>query len=500
MDQNDIPPRIDANPFPTSIDDHTIAGETAARFAPPAPESGGSGAGGAGPLSGVGSGSHGEPPAPDLPAAPDLPGGLVPPGKGEQESRNPPPRKGVLGRALARDVPRPPFAGRTLGRAEVEQILAVARENGRQGGIDLRGTDLRDADLSRLNLAGVRLGDDDPLATDSERRDLAAQMDRVNLAGANLAGAIAPGVSFVGANLHAAQLAQANCAGASFAAAHLAEANLSGAQLTDADLTGVNLSGAQLAGAVLVGAHMQKADLRGAHLENADLGLTNLLGADLRHAYCNDQTHLGGAYLRHVAIDGMYLRDLDLTAIDWSPVRRLGDELAADAAASNAQPPAYRVAARVYRRLGLALRGQGMSAEGSRYLARARIMESCALAAEVRERWRSHRYLAALFGFVRWVGATIQGAVTGYGEHPVWVVGWAVVALFLFAALYVINGVQLGTALLASGSALIGRGYVQAPDLLSAPGVIGVLTLVESAVGTILELLFVLALARKTLG
>ncbi|HKD75790.1 MAG TPA: pentapeptide repeat-containing protein, partial [Ktedonobacterales bacterium] len=302
-----------------SIDEQPVAGETAAQFAPSVS------------------------------------------GMAEQEPRNPP-RKGLLGRAMTRDIPRPPFAGRKLGRGEVEQILAVTRETGRQGAIDLRGVDLRDADLSRLNLAGARLGDDDPLATDGERRDLAAQMDRANLAGTNLAGAIAPGVGFAEANLQAAQLVHANCAGARFAGASLAEANLTGAQLTDADLTGANLAGAQLAGAVLVGAHMQKTFLRGAHLESADLGLTNLMGADLRHAYCNDQTHLGGAYLRHVAIEGLHLRDLDLTAIDWSPVKRLGDELAADAEASNAQAPAYRAAARVYRRLGLALRGQGMSA------------------------------------------------------------------------------------------------------------------------------------------
>ena len=52
-------------------------------------------------------------------------------------------KKNLLSRVLTRDIPKPAFAGRKLGRAEVERILAVAQDANKPGAIDLRGADLR---------------------------------------------------------------------------------------------------------------------------------------------------------------------------------------------------------------------------------------------------------------------------------------------------------------------------------------------------------------------
>lgn len=423
------------------------------------------------------------------------------------DTHEPPPdaplRKSVLRRVLTRDIPKPPFAGKKLGRAEVERLLAVAADGGRPGALDLRGADLREADLTRLNLAGVKLGDDDPLATDEERNELAARLDRAQLAATNLEGAIANGVSFEGANLRAVRLTGANLMYARLSGAFLAEAQMSGARLTEANLTEATLTEANLAGAVLVGATLSHARMRGAHLEGADLGLANLEGADLRHTYCDDQTYFGGVRLREASLDGMRFRDTDLTAIDWGVVRRLGEEIEANQALPAARAPAYRVAARAYRRLGVALRAQGMTPEGHRFAARARQMEERALWAETRDRWRGRRYLPTLVSAIRWLATASQGAVTAFGQRPLLALGWGAITWVIFACILSFLTAEhpdIGTALILSGGALVGRGYVSVPDLALAPGLPAFLSVIEALIGTLLELLGAITLARKTLG
>jgi hypothetical protein len=93
--------------------------------------------------------------------------------------------------------------------------------------------------------------------------------------------------------------------------------------------------------------------------------------------------------------------------------------------------------------------------------------------------------------------------VTGYGEQPARALGWGIGVLALFALLFTFTAatpVTFGAALLTSGSALLGHGYTEVPALAAAPSLVTMLTIVESACGTVLELLFILALARKTQG
>ena len=409
----------------------------------------------------------------------------------------------VFKRALTRELTRAPFAGKRLSRADVERLITNAFAKDGATEIDLRGVDLRGVDLSYLNLANVRLGDDDPLATDEERRASAAQLDGANLAGASLAGAIALGVSLAGANLRAATLRGANLLNANLSGAYLTEADLTGARLTEAILTDVQCAGARFTDAVVVGAKLSNADLSGAHFEGTDLGLANLAGADLRQAYCDEHTYLGGALLQGAQLDGLRLRGTDLTVVDWEAVRTFGEETNAASALLPAKPGGFRLAARVYRRIGLALRAQGMTTEGNRFTARARYMEERALWHEAALRWQGRRAIPTLFAVGRWSGSAIQGMVTGYGEQPARAIGWAAATLALFALLFMLvtpKNISIGQALVTSGGALLGRGYVTVPQVLLAPGWPAALALAEAAIGTTLELLFVLALARKTLG
>ncbi|MBA3823581.1 MAG: pentapeptide repeat-containing protein [Ktedonobacterales bacterium] len=409
----------------------------------------------------------------------------------------------IFQRVLTRKPTHAPFAGKRLGREEVERIITIALETGGTKGVDLRGTDLRGVDLSHFNLANALLGDDDPLATDAERQASAARLDGANLAGASLAGATALGVSLEGANLRAANLRGANLMGANLAGAYLIEADLAGARLTEAIFTDTQCTGARFDDAVVVGAKLLRANLSSAHFEGTDLGLAHMTGADLRQAYCDEHTYLGGALLGGAQLDGLRLRGTDLTVLDWGAVRTFGEESDAVGAPLPAKPNGFRLAARVYRRIGLALRAQGMTTEGNRFTARARLMEERALWHEVALRWQARRALPALGALGRWSGGAVQGLATGYGEHPSRAIAWGLGMLVLFALLFmaVIPGqISLGTALVTSGGALLGRGYVTVPQLLLTPGWPAALALIESAIGTTLELLFVLALARKTLG
>ena len=115
--------------------------------------------------------------------------------------------------------------------------------NGEEGGekADLRGADLRWANLYRANLR------------------------EADLYGANLNGA----------NLSKADLRVANLSGA----------NLRGVDLSVTDLSGANLSEADLSGANLYRANLSGADLRSVDLSEADLRKADLNGANLRGTY-----------------------------------------------------------------------------------------------------------------------------------------------------------------------------------------------------------------------
>jgi uncharacterized protein YjbI with pentapeptide repeats len=406
-------------------------------------------------------------------------------------------------RAMTREPPPSPFAGKQLGRAEVERVIAVNAETGSRHGIDLRGADLRGADLSRLDLTGARLGDDDPLATEAERTASAANLDGAQLIGANLVGAILAGASLVGANLRGANLEEANLMGAHLIGAYLSDALLVGARCTEVILVDAQCENTHFDDAILVGAKLMGANLRGAHLEGADLGLAQLDGTDLRQAFCSERTYLGGALFQGALIDGLRLHDVDLTVVDWERVRTIGEEFEAKESLLPARPAAFRATAHSYRRLGLALRAQGLTAEGNRFTARARYMEERALAAETRIRWQGRRVFPAIRSAWRWVRYAIQGAVTAYGERPARALFWLAGVFVICAVLFMLispGHPTFGTALLLSGSALLGRGYAAIPQAVVAPGWSSLLAILEAGVGTVLELLFVLALARKTLS
>ncbi|MBI3760007.1 MAG: pentapeptide repeat-containing protein, partial [Deltaproteobacteria bacterium] len=144
--------------------------------------------------------------------------------------------------------------------------------------LDLRGRDLRYADLTDSKLIKVRLGADD--------RGRAA----------NLSGALLTNATLISAEARA-QFHGANLRGARLQGADLIWAKLQGADLSDALLQGAKLNGAQLQGANLLSANIQGADLSQVHLEGALLISARLQGVNLRGAQLQGAT-LVSAYLQ----------------------------------------------------------------------------------------------------------------------------------------------------------------------------------------------------------
>jgi uncharacterized protein YjbI with pentapeptide repeats len=409
------------------------------------------------------------------------------------------PRQATLSRIMQRDISAPPYLNKRLTRADIEQLFSTTPPEK----IDLRGADLRELDLSHLNLSGIRLGEDDPLASDTERRDFAARLDRAHLANANLSGAIAPNVTFTGANLQGVVLTRANLMNADLAEAYLANADLKGARLTDANFTEATLVDAILDDTIAVGTNFSRARMRGAYLSGADLGMANLIEADLRHAAFDEQTHCGSIALRGSYLNGIRLRDMDLTVIDWSTVPSIGEEVEAHNAIPNTRVSSYRIASRTYRRLSLALGAQGLSKECSRFAAKSRNMDRRAIWFEYRESMKAHRYFTAIRHYFRWINSLLQKMVTSYGEHPGWALGWAVIFIFLFAGIFNMllpDRMTFEQSILVSASALLGHGYASLPTLFSSSWIIPSVSIFESILGSVLLLLFVLALSRKTIG
>ncbi len=244
------------------------------------------------------------------------------------------------GRYRFKDIDSP------LSRADIEWLLARHAAAGEEhtGGLDLRGADLRRLHLQGLPLAALRGGlgaDEWPLATDEQRDMAAVRLEKADLRGAHLEGAILCG-------------------------AHLEEADLRGAHLE-----GANLRGAHLASANLKGAHLEGTDLREAHLEGKE-GFPK--PADLRTAFMSETTRLAGIILGNekyglAPVADVHWNNVNLAAVDWSQVSRLGDEHATQWKL----PGEYLAAIRANRQLAAALRAQGLYEDADHFMYRAHV-------------------------------------------------------------------------------------------------------------------------------
>jgi uncharacterized protein YjbI with pentapeptide repeats len=197
---------------------------------------------------------------------------------------------------------------------------------------DLRGANLRGAQLQQANLRRAQLQEADLQHAQLREADLRrAQLQK--------------------ADLQHAQLREANLDHVQLRGAYLQHAELQGADLSDAELQGANLGGAQLQGANLRSAHLEGANLRSAHLEGANLGGAQLQeailgGAQLQKAWLR-RVQLQGADLRDAQLQGADLRDAQLQGADLRDAQLQGADLGgarlqkAQCNAETAWPPGF---------------------------------------------------------------------------------------------------------------------------------------------------------------
>ncbi len=275
-------------------------------------------------------------------------------------------------------------------------------------------------------------------------------LEGANLREAHLAGAFLRGVHLEAANLSGAHLERAYLPQAHLEGADLSEAHLAGVFLREAHLEGANLIVAHLKEASLREAHLEQADLRGAHLEGAGLTGTHLEGAYLHGA------HLERATLRGAQMDGKTLLQnatvakppsllgrlfprntstalgdirwggvgtVDLTAVKWSHVARLGDEREAGFLDGT---EAHATVVRAYRQLAAQLRAQGLSEVADRFSYRAQIRQRSVLLRQ----WRLGQYLLSWF----------LALLAGYGYQPIRTILVYLLMVAGFAATYFAYG------------------------------------------------------------
>jgi uncharacterized protein YjbI with pentapeptide repeats len=119
------------------------------------------------------------------------------------------------------------------------------------------------------------------------------------LAGANLREADLSRMNLLRVDLSGADLREADLSRANLRAGNLSGADLRGAQLYRANLNRANLTQADLTGANLYRVYLSRTDLRRANLRGAELGLSTVVSSDV------DGAHLTGARVHGISVWGL---------------------------------------------------------------------------------------------------------------------------------------------------------------------------------------------------
>jgi len=353
------------------------------------------------------------------------------------------------------------FSGLRLKRDDIEWLLAT-HEDGRgpvdwdevsqrkRQGLDVRGADLSDQDLTGLPLANLRgglTGNEWDQATTKQRQMASVRLER--------------------------------------------------ATLTYAHLEGSALTYAHLEGARIVTAHLEAADLQGAHW-GADPP------ADIHRAFFDAATKLENAQLANDSGVGPRMVDVhwggtNLGTVDWRPVRVLGDVYRArQRTLANGKLKDreqrfrdFRQAVSANRQLAAALRAQGLSEDADRFAYRAQRLQR-----EVLRRQR--RYLA-------WAGSALLDGLAGYGFKPARALLVYLVLIVSFAATYSLIGPSAHLplspleAVVFSVTSFHGRGFSPGESVTLA-NPLTVLAAAEAILGLLVEITFIATFTQRFFG
>jgi uncharacterized protein YjbI with pentapeptide repeats len=307
-----------------------------------------------------------------------------------------------------------PYKDIKLSRADVEWLLTT-HENGRgpvdwadenqrtRDGLDMRGANLCELNLSNLPLTRLRggLNDDERMFATVEICDMAA-------------------VHLEGSNLQKIHLERAD-----LYRAHLEEVNLYAAYLEKAYLIEAHLTGANL-----YRAHLVRTRLRKAHLQKVRLGRAHLVETELEDAVLSDEKLVGPR------LADANWSSTNLSVVNWSNVKMLDDEYKARQKMRHGKVKdrdrhlkEYGAAVRANRQLAVTLQAQGLNEIGARFAYRAQLLQRKVF-------WYQRKFGQYLFSL-------FLDLLAGYGYRP----GRSLIAYILVIAVFATIYHQLGTCL-----------------------------------------------------
>jgi uncharacterized protein YjbI with pentapeptide repeats len=428
-----------------------------------------------------------------------------------------------------------PFKDFKLDRADVEWLLATHESGGMRGpvdwsdpkqrgreGLDVRGADLREANLVRLPLAclraGLRFSELHFLSTAQPELEMppgyeatagllasVVHLEQARLDGAHLENAC----------LHQARLDDAHCRDAHLEGVLLLFAHLDGAEMFRTHLEDAFAASASFKNAQILEAHCERANLLWADFSGAVLVGTHLEDADLSRVTFSDATILNGAWLGSRDDGLLGLHDVrwggaDVALVHWVKERRRrrrakradgdgrqGTHLREGARVLQGQGPqdeasaqllADRRALRANRQIALLLRTQGLHEAADRLAYRAQVLQ-------LRVLRREHHPL-------RYVGSQVLNLISGYGYRPMRsLITYALVVL-CFAAAYYLLGNNVSPALDPHGAIVFsltsfhGRGFSPGGNL-SPDNPLTTLAAVEAVLGLLIEITFIATFTQR---
>ena len=166
----------------------------------------------------------------------------------------------------------------TLLQSGDKEAFSRFRQDNPHAPILLRRADLKNADLSDLNLTG-------------------ADLREAELGAANLSGSILRNAKLCDSVLVGAVLTSTDATGASFAGAFLDNARFQGATLTKCKFDRARMLDASFRGVTALGISLRGADLTEADLSSANISHSDLTHARLRHAKLRDVEAAGACFV-----------------------------------------------------------------------------------------------------------------------------------------------------------------------------------------------------------
>lgn len=359
-----------------------------------------------------------------------------------------------------------PFKDIQLSRADVEWLL-INHEDGRgpvnwddesqrrRDGLDLRGADLKQVDLSHLPLARIRGG-----LTWDEWNDAPKQQRGM-------------------------------------AAVLMQEANLRGAHLE-----GARFRGAHLEGADLKYTYLEVAQFRYTHFERAKLGGAFLDRTDLYRAIISDEKRIGPSLV------DIHWGDANLSIMKWSQVSMLGDEYEAHQKTHHgklkdkaARLEGCEVAVRANRQVAVALQGQGLNEDAARFAYRAQVLQRVVL------RLQGFQPQVSLWQRVRklssYVFSLFLDVLAGYGYQPAKTTFWYLFVISCFTTAYAFFGhlSPFPDAVVFSFMSFHGRGFF--PSLSNETNLhnpVVILAAAEAVTGLFIEISFIATFTKRFFG